>query len=163
MLMTTVMCLSANYLYSQTTTPEHTPWDVGFSLGFSPSDDTPIVMGLHGAYYFKPKYGAGLLARRSYVDGYENLFFGAAFFANWGKSNSQLFFPTRIGIGVNKFTTPKNEFNEPALYVSAGIAYRHSKLISFGVFVDYASPFEDIEDFSDFEYFGINAGIRFHF
>ena len=157
-----IMLAATSAVFAQKDAPEYTKWNVGMSLGFAPGDNIPLVMGLHGAYFLNHKYGAGLMARRKYDTDYENLFFGAAFFADWGRSNSKLFFPTRLGFGIEKYTTPKNEYNEPAFYLSAGIAYRCSKLISIGVFADFDAVFEDLAEFER-DNFVINAGIRFHF
>ena len=159
-----IMFVATSAVFAQNDTQEYTKWNVGGSIGFAADgwNTKPYVIGLHGAYFFKPKYGAGLLARRSYETGYENIFLGAAFFANWGKSNWKLYFPTRIGCGVNSFTRTvidRLDIVSFALYASAGISYRFSKSISLGVFSDFAP---DVDDFV-LEYLGLNAGISFHF
>ena len=97
------------------------------------------------------------------------LFFAPAFFAHWGRSNSKVFFPTRIGLGFDKVNYSYTEkIGDPfvetteillACYASAGIAIRPSKRISFGINVDFASSFEWIEG----DYIGVNFGISFHF
>ena len=151
-------------VFAQNDAPEYTKWNVGGAFGFAADgwNTKPFIMGLHGAYFFKPQYGAGLLARRTNETGYENIFLGAAFFANWGKNNWKLYFPTRIGCGINSFTRTvidRLDIVEFALYASAGISYRFSKSISIGVFSDFAP---DIDDFT-LEFLGFNAGISFHF
>jgi hypothetical protein len=153
-LMASLVCLSANRLSAQNLTPSYTQWYAGGMAGATVIgwDQIPSTIGLHGAYFFNQKYGAGLVVRKcGYIA--DELVVAPAFFAHWGRSNSKLFFPTRIGVGVEMTQ------RYPAVYASAGIAYRALKLISFGVNADFASSFEnDIEDV-----LGFNIGISFHF
>ena len=177
-LMTSVMCLSANHLAAQTSTPEYTQWYVGVSAGASVADNDesiPNMIGIQGAYFFNQKFGVGLVVRKcnasmnfpnlklNFSD--EHFFVGASFFANWGRSDSKLFFPTRIGLGTNKCSSKNNwtgSFTETLFgaHASAGIAYRVSNLISFGVNAEWAFPFEYV-DYT--ELLGINVGVSFHF
>ena len=150
-------------------------------MGASVSDNDesiPNMIGVQGAYFFNQKFGVGFVLRNcnvSYdfsrvIPGFsgteKHLFFGPSFFANWGRSDAKLFFPTRIGLGLNQctsfFNLTKSTITETLLgaHVSAGIAYRASNLISFGVNAEWASPFEDMDTP---ELFGINLGISFHF
>ena len=179
--MTSLMCLSANHLSAQTSTPEHTQWYVSVSTGASVSDNDeaiPNMFGLQGAYFFNPKYGVGIVIRKSntsydlsrVIHGFygndDYLYLGASFFAHWGFSSSKLFFPTRIGLGINQcksyFGLTQRNSTESGIgaHASAGIAYRASKLISFGINADFAFPFADI-DLP--ELFGVNIGVSFHF
>ena len=159
---------------------EYTKWYVGVSVGallFDNDESIPNMIGLQGAYFFNQKYGVGLVARKcntsftsriigfSYSD--EHLFLGASFFAHWGRSDAKVFFPARIGLGVDKCTSYNNwtqrNFTETLLgvHASAGIAYRVSDLISFGVNAEWASSFEEIADSEGL--FGVNIGVSFHF
>ena len=147
---------------------EYSPWHVGLSTGVTLEgcESIPNAFGLHAAYFFNPTCGAGLVARKTTVySRFENLFLGPAFFAHLRPNNSIVFFPARIGLGVQKYQTYRSE----ALfgcYVSAGIAFRPLKLMSFGINAEYASAFEDMDgmDAEDFkENLGINICISFHF
>ena len=179
--MTSVMCLSANHLAAQTSATEHTKWYAGISTGASVCDNDetiPNMIGLQGAYFFNQKYGVGLVARRcktsfdassvipDFFGSDDHFFWGASFFAHWGRSNAKLFFPTRIGLGFDKctsfFALTQRTITETLIgaHASAGIAYRASELISFGVNAEWASSFADM-DLP--ELFGINIGVSFHF
>ena len=173
---TSVMCLFANYLAGQTATPEYTNWEIGGSYGLAADGQStsPIVAGIHGAYFFNSKYGAGLVARRTYESGtritsginwdVQNLFYCAALFANWGQSNWKVYFPTRIGFGLNRHASNTANgtfvgYDIFGVYALAGISFRPVKLMSFGVFADYATPIDEFY----LEYLGFNVGISFHF
>ena len=170
-----------NHLAAQNLTSEHTQWYVGVSAGASIFDNKeamPNIIGLQGAYFFNQKYGAGLVARKcntsflnysagtSFNSRRDHVFLGASFFAHWGRSNAKLFFPTRIGLGVNQCThfngrTQKyTTYTEMGAHGSVGISIRPSKLVSFGVNAEWASAFEDMDSP---ELFGVNLGISFHF
>jgi len=169
-LMTSVMCLPAIHLAAKNLTPEYPKWYVGGTAGITGFGyQIPDSYGLHGAYFFKQKYGAGLVIRTCKDENFKDFVFAPAFFAHWGRSDSKLFFPTRIGLGFDKVTyTYAENIGDPfvetteillACYASAGIAIRPSKRVSFGINVDFASSFEWIEG----DYLGVNFGISFHF
>ena len=163
------------YMYS---TPDYTKWYLGVMAGVSAEgiEKIPNTYSLHGAYFFNEKNGAGLVARKYDVFKSEDLFFGAAFFAHWGRSNAKLFFPARIGLGINHHTYYQSKYyqnvniwgneyitqNNFGCYGSIGLAIRPSKLISFGINAEFASPFFDIED-NALERLGFNIGVGFHF
>jgi len=149
---------------------EYTKWYIGGTTGIT--IDSPIIpstFGLHGAYFFNHKYGVGLAVRNFKEEYYKEIVFAPAFFAHWGRSDSKIFFPTRLGLGLDrhiysyaeKIGDPFVEITEIlfACYASAGIAFRPSKLVSFGVNVEFASSFEWI----DAEYLGFSLGVNFHF
>jgi len=167
----TLMCLTTNHLAAQTTKSEYSKWYAGGTAGIAEygSTNIPNTLGLHGAYFFNQKYGVGLSVRNIQFDNYKDLVFAPTFFAHWGGSNSKLFFPTRIGLGLDKHNyqyaekkgDPWENVTEIlfACYASAGISIRPSKSVSFGVNAEFASSFEWIE----WDYFGLNFSISFHF
>jgi len=175
-----LLLLASVYVSAQNSTPDYTQWYVGVSAGASVFDNEepiPNVIGLQGAYFFNQKYGAGLVARKCNVFQTinsakrtffteEQLFVGASFFAHWGRSNSKLYFPTRIGLGINqseRFNSNTQRFwNETLVgaHGSVGISIRPSKLISFGVNAEFASSFEWMDSV---EFLGLNLGVSFHF
>ena len=148
---------------------DYSPWHVGLSAGVTlyGCESIPNAFGLHAAYFFNPTCGAGLAAVKTTIDSYiENLFLGPAFFAHMRPGNSIVFFPARIGLGIQQCKV--NNRGEALFggYASAGIAFRPFKLMSFGINAEYASAFEDMQDmvWEDFaEFFGINICISFHF
>jgi len=174
------MCLTKNHLAAQNSTPEYTQWYVGVSAGasvFDNEESIPNIIGLQGAYFFNHRYGAGLVARKcntfktissknNTFHTAEDLFLGASFFAHWGRSGAKLFFPTRIGLGINQrdyFNSNTMRGNSKTIigaHGSAGIAIRPSKLISFGVNAEFASSFDNMDSL---ELLGLNIGISFHF
>ena len=163
---TSAMCLCANRLAAQDLSSDYKQWHAGVSAGITIEGikEIPNIFGLHGAYFFNHIYGAGLVARKSNVYGSEDLFCGAAFFAHWGRYNSKLFFPTRIGLGINQHTYRRAQLyyitnNFLGGYASVGIAIRPSKLVSFGINAEFASAF----DYIDVEYLGFNFCVSFHF
>ena len=146
---------------------EYTEWYVGISAGYMIGRwNIPNSLGLHGAYFFNQKYGAGLTVLRCTDEDHTDLFLTPTFFAHWGRSDSKWFFPTKIGVGIDKFTHSEKrqgsfvEISEIllAFYASVGVAYRPSKLISFGINAELAFC-----DEGGGGYLGINAGISFHF
>ena len=173
-----IMTVATSAVFAQKDTPEYMQWYVGITAGASvieSEEKIPNMIGLYGAYFFNQKYGAGLVARKCDYYSIEDLFLGAAFFAHWGRSNAKLFFPTRIGLGVNRNTYVRNSYNrqhnfwqdeyisttELGCYASAGIAIRPTKLISFGINAEWATSFEDIADSEGL--LGVSIGISFHF
>jgi len=165
-----MMTVVTSAVFAQNDSPDYTKWHLGISAGSSivRSESFPNIYGAHGAYFFNQKYGGGLVVRKSNFLNYEDFFMGAAFFAHWGRSNSKLFFPTRIGFGINRHTFLRSTstmfsdyftVNEFGGYASAGIAIRPIKFISFGINADYASSFDNMFE----EYIGVTLGISVHF
>ena len=158
-----VMFVATSAVFAQEDPPEYTEWYVGGAVGETLFgwDKIPNSFGLYGAYFFNQKYGAGLAVRK-WTDSRKEFVLAPTFFAHWGRNNSKWFFPTKIGVGFDKITYSATNFvTELAFYASAGIAYRPSKLISFGINVDFASSVEYIDESVD--YLGFNIGISFHF
>ena len=170
-LMTLVMCLSANRMAAQNFVSDYTKLYIGGTVGITldGGTDLPDMIGFHGAYFFNPKFGAGMVGRYFQHPNYKNLVFAPAFFAHWGSGNSKLYFPTRIGLGIDMHTysyaeTLQDEFvqtteNLFAWYASAGIAIRPYNRFSISVNAEYASSFE----WMDSQYLGFNLGLSFHF
>ena len=143
MVMTAVMGLTAHRMAAQSSTPDYLQWYLGGTTGFTVFDwgETPDSYGVHGAYFFNPKYGAGLVFHKRFDGMYSQSILAPTFFAHLGSSYSKWFFPVKVGLGI--------EFNDRyiACYTSAGVAYRPQPWISIGINADFASAFDyDIED-----------------
>ena len=171
-IMASAICFSANHLAAQDLTSEYTQWYISVLAGASLQgcDAISNVLELQGAYFFNRQYGGGLVVRKcNYHSSREyfpdDLFIGAAFFAHWGRSGAKLFFPAKIGFGIDQHTyyhsSTRRYFTETGMggYASAGIAIRPVKWISFGINAEFASHFE----YMDEECFGINLGVSVHF
>jgi len=155
-----LMYLTANQLAAQNLQPEYTEWYAGVKGGVTLSgmDQIPNCFGLHGAYFFNEKYGGGMVVQM-FSDGNDKSFVIApAFFAHWGIGSTKFFIPTRIGFGFEKRSDSVGSTIYYAGYASAGIAYRPSKLISFGINVDFASSV-----YFAVNNIGFNIGLSFHF
>jgi len=162
-----IMIVASSAAFAQNDAQEYTKWNVGGTVG-THFYELPDSYGLYGAYFLNQKYGCGLVAFGSKdVDAnlrpMKDIFLMPAFFANWGRSNSKLFYPTRIGLGVDRYTSYLRFGNKPfteflfAFYVSGGIAYRPAKFISFGVNTEIGVAFGGNACVN------FNAGISFHF
>jgi len=152
-----IMFVATSSVFAQKDPPEYTEWYAGGTVGISLSG---LDFGLYGAYFFNEKYGGGLVARKI-ID--ESFVIAATFFAHWEIGSTKLFIPTRIGFGFDKQRIPDKRQETTALYyagyASAGIAYRPSKLMSFGINAEYASALENMSG----DFLGFNIGISFHF
>ena len=161
-----IMFVSSSAVFAQKDTQEYTKWNVGGTVG-THGYEFPDNYGIYAAYFLNQKYGCGVIGFAS-IDAdaswrpYEDIFLMPAFFANWGRSNSKLFYPTRIGLGIDRYTHnlggggPFTEFLF-AFYVSGGIAYRPAKFISFGVNTEFAVAI------GGNAIPGINIEVSFHF
>ena len=155
MVMMAVMGLSANRIVAQSSTSDYSQWYLGGSTGISISgiDNIPDILSFQGAYFFNPKYGAGLAFNKRFEGIYSQSILSAAFFAHLGSSQSKWFFPIRVGLGLE--LTDRSI----ACYTSAGVAYKPIKWLSFGLNAEFASTFEnDLE-----EGLGFSIGLGFHF
>ena len=137
--------------YSRPVGRDYTQFYIGKSEGYTV--DGYFISGLSGAYFFSRQIGVGLVLRTNfYLSEIDELFFGAAFFANLGPKNSIVYFPLRFGLGTYD--------GENGWYASAGIAFRPVKVFSIGVKFDYA--YDDFKEI-DMDYLGINLTVAFHF
>ena len=142
---------SYNSTYAEPVGRDYTRFYIGKSEGYTV--DATFISGLSGAYFFSRQIGAGLVLRASFDQSeIDELFVGAALFANLGPKNSIVYFPLRLGFGAYD--------SENGWYASAGIAFRPVKVFSIGVKLDYA--YDDFKEI-DMDYLGINLTVAFHF